>query len=273
MGRRGRYELKYVLDEQRAAAVARFAGMYLRPSSYNRAGSDRGYPVISLYLDSRDFRFYRQAATGLKNRIKLRIRFYDGDWDHPAFLEVKRRVNDVICKDRAMITREGVRKFLSEGWPTPSHWPDFSTLVPGKSRPDAYNLFWSLANRVRAQGIVYVSYMRQAFESPDDEELRVTFDRQVSATVYDGTGRLTVPNRGMRMTFGQVPYCLPRSAVILELKFNERAPAWMFEMVRLFNLERQAVCKYCECIGSMGLPWGGRARESQEVPLMLEAIG
>ena len=63
------------------------------------------------------FLFFRQAYTGHKNRIKLRIRFYDDEWKRPAFLEIKRRLNEVICKDRAMMTREGVRQILAEAGP------------------------------------------------------------------------------------------------------------------------------------------------------------
>jgi hypothetical protein len=32
------------------------------------------------------------------------------------------------------------------------------------------------------------------------------------------------------------------------LKFEERAPRWMFDLVRIFNLHQVAVCKYSACI-------------------------
>ena len=105
MGHSARFELKYVVEEARAVAVADFVSSYLRPSEHNGEGPIRGHPVISLYLDSPDFFFFRQAYTGHKNRMKLRIRFYDDEWQRPAFLEIKRRVSEVICKDRAMMTR------------------------------------------------------------------------------------------------------------------------------------------------------------------------
>jgi hypothetical protein len=272
MAQSGRYELKYVIDEQRAVAVADFVQMHLRPSPHNGSGPIRGHPVISLYMDSPDFFFFRQANTGHRNRIKLRIRFYDNHWDRPAFLEVKRRVNDVICKDRAMISREGVREMLNGGWPSPSHWPESSNLIHGKRRLDVYNLFWSLANRVQAQGIVYISYWREIFEAPDDDELRVTMDRQVCAALYDGSGRLATPARGIPPPPDRPPYYLPRDGVVLELKYDERAPAWMYDMVRIFNLQRRAMCKYCACVDGMGLPWGNRVRHDQGIPLMLDTV-
>ena len=50
-----------------------------------------GYRVCSLYLDTPQLALYRQSKDGIKNRYKLRIRFYDEDADGPAFLEIKQR--------------------------------------------------------------------------------------------------------------------------------------------------------------------------------------
>ena len=112
-------------------------------------------------MDSPDYFFFKQAFVGLKNRIKLRIRFYDDHWERPAFFEIKRRVSDVICKDRAMISREGVCQFLNGGWPCPRHWPDASVLKHGKRRIDVYYKFWHLCSQVMAAGTIYVSYLRE----------------------------------------------------------------------------------------------------------------
>ena len=170
VGQSGRYELKYILDEERAVAVANYIRAYLRPSEHNAAGPVRGHPVVSLYMDSPDYFFFRQAFTGLKNRMKLRIRFYDDHWERPAFFEIKRRVSDVICKDRAMISREGVRQFLTGGWPCPNHWPDPTVLKHGKRRIDVYYKFWNLCSQIKAEGTIYISYLREIYEAANDDE-------------------------------------------------------------------------------------------------------
>lgn len=267
----GRYELKYVLDEQRAQAVARYVRSHMRPSEYNDRGSGCGYPVMSLYLDSPDFQLMRQAAEGHKNRFKLRIRFYDNQWEHPAFLEIKRRVGEVTRKLRALITREGVRELLCGGWPRMSHWPHHRALVKGRQSYDVYDRFWRLSSQLRAQGILYVTYLREAYEQPSAGELRVTFDRQIRGTLYDGSGRLATPARGFAPASGCPPYNFPQDAVVLELKFDHRAPGWMFELVQLFNLQRQSVCKYLACVEAMGLHWGNRVNPRAAIPLELGA--
>ena len=220
-------------------------------------------------MDSPDFFFFHQAYTGHKNRFKLRIRFYDDDWSHPAFFEIKHRIAEVICKDRAMISREGVRQFLTEGWPDPRGWPDPALLVHGRRRLDVYHKFWTLANRVQAQGVALISYLREIYEAPDDEELRVTFDRQICATPYDGSGKLILPRWGIPPPPDRPPYCLPYHGVVLELKYDDRAPMWMYDMVRIFNLQRLAMCKYCACIDGMGLQWGKPPPWDQQVLLQL----
>ncbi len=269
MGHSARYELKYVIEEARAVAVADFVSSYMRPSDFNGDGPVRGHPVVSLYMDSPDCFFYHQAYTGHKNRMKLRIRFYDDDWSRPAFLEIKRRASDVICKDRAMITREGVRQILSEGWPAQPFWPQDAWLIHGKKRQDVSDDFWRFANLKRARGMIYVSYIREIWEAPDDDELRVTFDRYVRGSTYDGSGRLSLPRYGWR------PYMPPYMApfrddnVVLELKFDDKAPKWMFDLVRIFNLQRIPVCKYTACIYAAGLQWGKPVRRENEEELML----
>jgi hypothetical protein len=276
MKKSGRYELKYVIDEQRAVAVADYVRSFLRPSMHNGTGPVRGHPVISLYMDSPDYFLFQQAFYGHKNRMKLRIRFYDEHWNHPAFLEIKRRVNDNIIKDRAMISREGVRHFLRGGWPTPAHWPDTVFMGRGKRHLDVYFRFWQFSTALKAKPIVYVSYLREIFEAPNDDEMRVTLDRLVCATPYDEMrmldeelGRLASPKRGAPPPPDKPPYYLPFDSVILELKYEERAPRWMYDMVRIFNLERRFMCKYAASVEGMKLQWGKRPLPEENQALML----
>lgn len=269
MGHSGRFELKYVIEEQRAVAVADFIRSHLRPSVHNDSGPVRGHPVISLYMDSPDFFFFRQAYTGHKNRMKLRIRFYDDHWDRPAFLEVKRRVADVIVKDRCMISREGVRQILSNGWPSRPFFPETAGLKHGRRRQDVNDDFWGFANTVRANGMIYISYVREIWEAPDDDELRVTFDRNINGSYYDGSGKLSVPHRGWGPYLPPYMDPFPHDGVVLELKFDDRAPKWMFDMVKIFNLQRMPVCKYCACIYAMGLQHGRPILPEREKDLIL----
>jgi len=264
--------MKYVVDEDRAAAITKFIRLHLQPSAYNRWAKVPGQPIVSLYFDSPGLLLFRQSAAGEKNRIKLRIRFYDNDWHHPAFLEVKRRVSDVICKERAMISREGVQRLLLGGWPHATHWPDVAHLFRGHRELGAYYRFWELSHRLGARGMVFVSYLREAYESPTDEKLRVTLDRDIHSTVYDGLGLLLLPERGIPPRYSAPPYNLPRNGVVLEMKYDVRPPRWMIELVQKFNLERRPVSKFWMCMDAARVPEGLRPHPELERPLLLRGL-
>ncbi len=269
MAHSARYELKYIVEEPRAVAIADFVSSYLRPSPHNGDGPIRGHPVISLYMDTPDFFFFRQSYTGHRNRMKLRIRFYDNDWSRPAFLEVKRRVAEVVCKDRAMISREGVREILTHGWPDSPYRADTASLIHGNRRRDVSDDFWGFANTVHARGAIFISYYREIYESDNDDELRVTIDRYVHGSRYDGSGRMDLPKRGWRPYLPPHMAPFPKDGVIIELKFDNQAPRWMFELAKIFNLKQISVCKYSACVYAQQLQWQRKVLPEQEEELVL----
>jgi len=239
-----RFELKFIIDQQCAVAVRDFIRTYLVPDEHAEQTPANSYPVNSLYLDSPDLILFRQAAVGMKNRFKLRIRFYDGEADSPAFLEIKRRITDVIRKERAAISRDGIRRLLAGGRPDASH------LLSGNDQEKstiALQSFCSLYDSIRARANIYVSYMREAYVLPNSNQVRVTFDRDLLGARFHPDTLLLPPSRGTRPKVG---------GVILELKFTDRFPPWMQEMVQAFGLHRRSVPKYNMCVEAMGLqPW------------------
>ncbi|HWV98438.1 MAG TPA: polyphosphate polymerase domain-containing protein [Candidatus Acidoferrum sp.] len=269
MAHSARYELKYIIEEPRAVAIADFVSSYLRPSPHNGSGHIRGHPVISLYMDSPDLFLFRQSYTGHKNRMKLRIRFYDHDWQRPAFLEIKRRVGEVVCKDRAMISRDGVRQILTSGSPEEPYRADATHLVHGNRRRDVSDDFWRFANTIRARGAIFISYYREIYESENDDELRVTIDRYIHGSRYDGDGRMEVPKRGWRPFLPPYMAPFPKDGVVLELKFDNQAPRWMFELAKIFNLKQISVCKYSACVYAQQLQWQRKVLTEQEEELVL----
>ncbi len=239
-----RYEFKYVVDEPMAGAIRDFVRGYLVPDEHILSDQHEGYLVQSLYLDTPNLSLYRQTIHGIKNRFKLRIRFYDRNPTGLAFLEIKRRTTDVIRKERTAVVRERVSRLLD------GYWPDHSHVVgDGAKAIDTLRQFCSLRDDLDARGNVYVSYLREPYVLPESNQVRVTFDRQVAAGRY-------VPNGGLEM-----PRDVARTnieGVILELKFTDRFPTWMRELVQTFDLTRRSVPKYVKCVQALSLspsPW------------------
>lgn len=236
-----RYELKYIVDEQCAAGIRGFVSSYLELDEHACPEEGNAYRISSLYLDTPTLLFYGHTVQGVKDRFKLRIRFYDDDPDRPAFVEIKRRATDVICKTRAMVTKEGVRRVLNGEGPN----REFLVDDNGDSRSgSALVNFCNLCDTVGAVGCCYVSYVREAFVSPNSNSVRVTLDHQLMGATYRQGDGLRSPVDGVAANVG---------GVILELKFTDRFPQWMHGMVQAFNLQRTSVPKYVHCINSLGI--------------------
>jgi len=232
-----RFELKYLIDESTARGVRDFALGYLEPDPHADPARNCEYAVHSLYLDGPDLGLCKATMWGLKDRYKLRIRFYDESPATPAFLEIKRRQNDVIVKQRVPVRRSGVARVLRGFWPAQEDVMDVSPR--GQS---ALAEFCRLRDNIGARGQCFVSYQREAYVTPGDDSLRVTFDRRVHGVWYAGDGTLAM--RGRRV-YPRIP------GVILEIKFTDRFPVWMREMARHFSLDRQSMAKYVACLVSL----------------------
>ena len=198
-----------------------------------RSDGKAGYPVHSLYMDSTDLFTCRATLHGEKNRFKLRLRFYDEDADSPVFLEIKRRENVVIMKQRAAVRRSGIQRLLA------GEWLDYDRLLKDdeKNRHAFYN-FCLLCRKLHARPAAYTSYMREGYEPPSSNTVRVTFDRDLRAGRFRGSLTVADLQGWARPDVG---------GVVLELKFTDRFPYWMHTLVETFNLQRTSVPKYVEC--------------------------
>lgn len=235
-----RFELKYVIGESCARAVRDFALSYLEPDPHADPAKNCEYPVHSLYLDSPGYTLCRATMQGQKNRYKLRIRFYDDSPESPAFLEVKRRENDVILKQRAPVRKASVGRILN------GHWPSAADIMDSSPKGlAAVAQFCRLRSAIQADGKVFVSYIREAYVSPNSNSLRLTFDRRLEGVKYEGGGTLTRSGVVVHPEIG---------GVILEIKFTDRFPTWMGSMVRHFNITRCSCAKYVHCVMALKVP-------------------
>lgn len=225
-----RYERKYVVDEHKARAIRDMVRCHFDPDEYMPPLDSEGYPVYSLYLDSARLTLYQATAQGMMNRFKLRVRYYDDLDSSPVFFEVKQRLNQTVRKQRALVKRSSLARLLGGHTPSPN---DLFKDSPGALR--RLEKFCELRSKLRARGTLMVGYLREAFVDPNGTTNRVTFDRHLSASPFH-------PDKGLRTELTGVERQIP--GVVLELKYEERLPAWMEELVRMFGLERQSVPKY-----------------------------
>ena len=236
-----RYELKYLISESKAKRILNEIQTRLQPDDHTL--DSKGYHIRSLYMDSRNLHCYKQTSDGVKNRFKLRIRFYDDDPTSPVFLEVKRRVTNVVQKKRAGVFREAGQKIASGSAPHPE-----MLINNNAQQRDALNAFCRLRDQLGAVGHIYVDYFRQAFECGTHNHYRVTFDRDVLGSKFKPGSKLEIPPRRMMSKI---------NGVVLELKFVERPAPWMLQLANQYGLSAISVPKYVECVDVLRPVTGG----------------
>lgn len=227
-----RFELKYVISEEVAAKVREFVRTYLSPDEHAIGKINYSYPVHSLYLDSPDMKLYRDTINGLKNRFKLRIRYYNDNPSAPVFFEVKRRTNNTISKLRGQVHRHAIGNLLRGHLPSPSDLAD--------SNPEAMHAAQEFSRRmleVNGEPKSHVAYDREAWVPDGGNAVRVTMDRLVlSEPCFEAMCSTQMKN----------PLTVFGDRVILELKFTDRFPGWMRDMVLAFNLRQRSAGKYVD---------------------------
>lgn len=232
-----RFELKYFVSETTAARVRDFVRCYLGMDEFSVGKPNFSYPVHSLYLDSDNLEIYWRTINGDKNRFKLRLRYYSDNPDSPVFFEIKRRMKDVIMKQRGGVRCEAVPLLLGGHFPEPEHLvrKDASTLV-------AVQKFCQLMTELHAKPKSHIFYQREAYVS-DDDQVRVTMDRSIYSEPH------LEPYVKVKMTKPAQSFT---GMVVLELKFTNRFPNWFRELVRMANVMQAGAPKYVSGIGLIG---------------------
>jgi hypothetical protein len=228
-----RYEYKYLVPEDRTEAVRHFIRPYAELDEHSAASPNLQYTIHNLYLDTPNLDFFMASMTDQLDRYKLRIRWYGDAPTGPCFFEVKRKIRQVILKDRAKLSPA-----------------DYKALVRGEplaipEGPSLKNLA-AFRNRMEQSGAVpalFVRYTREAYESVFGEYARLTFDRAMCWQRATGWSRKADP-RAWSWVDGPENTRGIRCAALIELKFTRDFPRWMSDLVAEFDLERVGYSKY-----------------------------
>lgn len=233
-----RFELKFQIDEALAPAVRRHVRAFLEPDSFGSNVDAPSYPVHSLYLDSDDLQLYQSTINGDRNRFKLRVRYYDDDPESPVYFEIKRRADRCIYKQRARVRRRQVAALLAGQTPSLHH-----LATPDAKQLNALRAFCGLVRELGARPRAHVAYRREAWLSHAHNNVRVTFDRDVRCE----------PERNVPLsTAFREPATVFDRCVILELKFTDRYPRWLHDMVCALNLTQASAAKYVDGVSQLG---------------------
>ncbi|MBK8253949.1 MAG: polyphosphate polymerase domain-containing protein [Polyangiaceae bacterium] len=228
-----RYELKYLITEDLVPSIRQTIRNTCKIDRY--AGPDGTYRIRSLYFDTARYELFMANEHEQRDRFKVRARAYPGKTS-PVFLEVKRRVLDVIIKSRVAVPADKWLDVLAGK-------SEVIDQLPKGGREKAH-VFLSRYFRHHLEPVLLVEYEREAYESQYDAYARATFDRNILAQEQRTLSLEADPHR-WRPIDHRAQTRTNQIVTVLELKFERRPPAWMSSLVRGYELSRYSFSKYC----------------------------
>jgi len=252
----GRFEFKYAIPLSECPRIVDLARPFIMSDPHGRPlpGGGIGYAVHSIYFDTVDAAghptlsdyFERLAEHKVRDRLRIRTYGSPDDENQPVFLENKRKQDDRVVKSRVRVCTAAEWSASNNNRP----WQDFADRVRGQKLLAYRNFDTLLQNR---EPVSVVHYLREVFvdRSPDNPRVRLTIDRDVTATTCPRTlDPYAPPDVDL----------LPRDWAVLELKFDEDRPGWMRNLVRVMRLRAVPVSKF-----GLSVMLGYRADRPREV--------
>lgn len=217
---RFRNELKYQISPIDYHIVRQRLISVLRPDP--NAGPDGMYKIRSLYFETPDDKVLQEKLTGVKEREKFRIRYYNDDYSFIR-LEKKYKNNSFGNKRTAPLTREQCEMIIAGDiqWMRDSEYPLLVELY-GKMKEQ------------RLKPKVIVDYIREPFVFPAGN-VRVTLDSNIRTSVHSLD--MFDPDLPMINVLGSNP-------IIMEVKYDEYLPDVVKSVIGPVQSRANAFSKY-----------------------------
>jgi hypothetical protein len=232
------HELKYLVTEDKALQLRDCIQSHIELDERSVGKPGLSYPVHTLYLDSKNLRFYDALVSRHRNSTQLRLRFYDTSAHAAVFAEIKRWAGTHITKERAQLRPECVPALLRGIFPAPTEFLD-----PAPKATAAVEHFIRLMEDFAAGPLVHVSFLREGY-ADDRGHARINFDRHIQVERRSSLQIAPAQSHAQRCFQPQV---------MLELKFISRFPNWFLPLVEHFNLEEFDTSKYIVALQTVGL--------------------
>ncbi len=220
-----RYELKFLLSSKRAE-ILKYRLSIVMDKDNNSINPNGEYYIRSLYYDDIYNTAYYDKIDGMFEREKYRIRFYNFD-DTYISLELKGKKGDLSYKRRDLITKEEYM-FINN--------KEFD-----KIEIDDRKVLRDFIKAMKMKNIkpaVIVDYKRLAY-TYKFEDVRITFDENIKSGRY---------NHDLFNKDIPLYNVLEDDNVILEVKYNNRLPGFLNDVIKTVPMVRIAVSKFALCI-------------------------
>lgn len=218
-----RHEMKYVISAAQMPLLKNRICSIMQQDAH--AGVTGAYNIRSLYFDSYDNRCYYENENGTDPREKFRIRIYNHSTERIT-LECKRKERGKTLKTSCPLTLEQANRLIKGIAPA-----SLDTIPP---------LLRRLSLKMQTElfrPVVIVEYDRtpMIYQSGN---VRITFDTNISTSADIQSF--------FSDTLAKKPI-MPAGRQLLEVKFDEYLPDFIYHSLNLSSLQQTAYSKYYLC--------------------------
>lgn len=219
-----RHEQKYLLDADTFQKVLKVMDEHMMPDKYNV--NHKPYTISNIYFDTEDDYLIRTSLSKPKYKEKLRLRSYGvPNNDCNVFLEIKKKFNDIVNKRRTVLKLSEAYNFISSGKP-----PELKEYM-NKQVLKEIEYFLQVYN---VKPKVYLAYDRIAYFEKGNDDLRISFDKNIRTRRYDVA--LEDGDYGEKL--------LPDGVYLMEVKTSKAMPLWLTDMLAKYDIKRRSFSKY-----------------------------
>ena len=231
-----KYEYKYRIPVEMLSELHKLINPYVEKDAYMNEGGPSGYTVRSIYFDSPQYDYYHEKESGIKVRKKIRIRGYNNqNPENTVFLEIKRKNEKQIYKNRAPVAFHNLKNFISSG--NAEKYIRTDTGLNNTIEDSQRFLFH--IHKSHLHPLVLVIYEREAYSGKYDHTLRITFDKNLRSSIHPEFDNLYDERN--------IKYSLP-SFFIFEVKFITVFPSWLKLIIKSLKLKLESTSKFSLCI-------------------------
>ena len=217
-----RNEIKYVCSQAQLGLIENRIKDICHLDPHGR--QDGTYLITSIYFDDYYDNCYYENENGVDPREKFRIRIYNRDLNY-IVLECKHKQCEKSFKESSRITQEQCHKILHHDW---TGWTIGTNPL--------LNKFFIMSQKEYLRPKVAVEYERTAYVYPQGN-IRITFDRYITASMQI----MSLDRRGMGRPV------MPTGLHVLEVKYDELLPDYLYNALQIEHLRQTAFSKYYIC--------------------------
>lgn len=198
-----RVEKKYVITKAQLDAMLPVLSEHMHEDEYGLS------TICSTYFDTPDMRLIGASIIAKTYKEKLRLRCYgEPREDSTAFVELKKKFKGIVYKRRIQMPYKDALAFLNGE-------------TPGPNDQIAREIAYTLRYYPNLRPAINIFCERIAYEDNEDENLRLTVDRNLRYRMDDLD--LTHGTHGTPL--------LPEDRFILEIKTAFSLPLWLVHLL------------------------------------------